>query len=138
MAKSKGPATAAEMGAICGLAAALAAADAPHPRSSLDDSLRLSRRRSRMVEISLSGSGEGLQAVTPGAYSTEAGHPEGRVGEVSRRAVFAEPAVKRVAMKRLGKGKEGMREGKKRLLAESLQPVEGDGAPLGSVMGSSS
>jgi hypothetical protein len=28
-----------------------------------------------MVEISLSGSGEGPQAVTPGAYSTEPGHP---------------------------------------------------------------
>jgi hypothetical protein len=31
-----------------------------------------------MVEISLSGSGEGPQAETPGAYSTEARHPEGR------------------------------------------------------------
>jgi hypothetical protein len=31
-----------------------------------------------MVEISLSGSGEGPQAETPGAYSTEAGYPKGR------------------------------------------------------------
>jgi hypothetical protein len=42
-----------------------------------------------MVEISLSGSGEGPQAETPGAYSTEARHPEGR--KVPRRAALGGP-----------------------------------------------
>jgi hypothetical protein len=43
-----------------------------------------------MVEISLSGSGEGPQEATTGAYFTEDGHPSGAGGLEARRMVVRE------------------------------------------------